>query len=217
MGCLAPATAPALATATQGSAPVADLLNHPLHANDSFNTQSVQPMSWAAVPGPLQHPSLSTSTLTNSTNHPWGLNSENNSFVSPSLGYGWPHETHFNSGSYRGQDLPAPQAAAGHHQHPLHSSISTRTHPQENAAFNRLTSPRVPNRHKPKLLKMSSSMTPRQAKNKIARRGKPLSLPQKQNAAVMRKIGTCIRCKMFHVGVSMESGLKESAHQFCVV
>jgi hypothetical protein len=212
MGCLAPAIAPALATATQGSAPVADLLNHPLHPNDSFHPQAVQPMSWAAVPGPLQQPSLSTSTLTSSTNYPWSLSLENNSVAPTSLEYGWPHETHFNNGSFRDQDLHPPQASTGHQRHPLHLTISPRTHRQENAAFNRLTSPRVPNRHKPKLLKMSSSMTPRQAKNKIARRAKPLSLPQKQNAAVMRKIGTCIRCKMFHVGVSMKSRLKESTH-----
>ena len=173
-------------------------------------------MSWAAVPGPLQQPSLSASTLTSSTNHPWSLSSENNSFAPTSLEYVWP-QTHFNSGSFQDQDLHLPQASTGHQRHPLHLTINPRTHRQENAAFNHLTSPRVPNRHKPKLLKMSSSMTPRQAKNKIARRGKPLSLPQKQNAAVMRKIGTCIRCKMFHVGVSMESLLKESAHQLCVV
>jgi hypothetical protein len=211
MGCLAPANAPALATTTQGSAPVADLLNHPLHSDDTFNTQSVQPMSWAAIPETLQHPSLSASSLTNSTNLPWGLNLENNNFAPPSLECGWPHETLFNRGSYRDQELP-PHASVGHHRYHLHLPISPRIHPQDNVAFNHLTSPRVPNRHKPKLLKMSSSMTPRQAKNKIARRGKPLSLPQKQNAAVMRKIGTCIRCKMFHVGVSMKSRLKESTH-----
>jgi hypothetical protein len=216
--------APVHATATQGSAPVADLLNHPLHPSGAYHTQSAQlPTGWAAAPsidistGPSQDPSLFAATPTNSVHHQWGQSSENTGFVPPSLEYGWPHETHFNNGPYRDHSLQSSQAFAGYYRQPLHSSIGPSNRPQENASFDRVTSQRAANRHKPKLLKMSSSMTPRQAKNKIARRAKPLSLPQKQNAAVMRKIGTCIRCKMFHVGVSMNSLLNESAHQLCVV
>jgi hypothetical protein len=224
MRCLAPVIAPAHATATQGSAPVAEVVNRPLHPNGAYHTQSAHlPNGWAAAPsldvstGPSQGPSLFATTPTNSIQHQWGQSSENSSFAPPTLEYGWQHETHFNNGSYRDNGLQSSHAFAGYYRQPLHSSIGPLTRPQENAPFDRVTSQRAANRHKPKLLKMSSSMTPRQAKNKIARRAKPLSLPQKQNAAVMRKIGTCIRCKMFHVGVSMSSLSNESAHQLCVV
>jgi len=56
---------------------------------------------------------------------------------------------------------------------------------------------------KPKLPKIASAFTPRAPKTKLSRRQGKMSEEGRAKAAQMRKIGPCVRCKLYKLGVSL--------------
>ncbi|KAF2712040.1 hypothetical protein K504DRAFT_371861 [Pleomassaria siparia CBS 279.74] len=129
--------------------------------------------------------------------------------ITPILGLGWGRETHTGNRTYW-QPGPLPTQIPDPNAHPTHQTAHGRGNTPTDLLTNRrlatrrksvdfLNGQRVATRYKVKQPKLVSSMTARQEKNRIVSRTKPLTQPGKQAAALMRKNGVCIRCKMFKV------------------